>query len=220
MARNTLFALVAVLVSAGIPAVASAEEPWTASASFLGAVPVGDFADATDFGSGVTASATRWRGHTPLGLRLEFGGVVYGSQELRSDSGPYALTTSADNWFATMQAGPEIARRSGRLRPYAFATAGASYFATSFETTTDIGTSVRSDVTYDSWTFAARAGAGLQAPLGRHTTLDVGARYLYNADVKYLAKGDVLFRDGASFERPRKSSVELAEFIAGIRFDF
>ena len=199
---------------------------WTGGAAFLGAQPLGDFSDSSGFGAGATATATLWRKATPLGLRFEFGGVVYGSRKLRQTvrSAPngYPLERTADNWFATVQVGPELAKRSGPVRPYAFATAGASYFATSFETSTDLGMPVESVVTYDSWTFAARGGVGVQVPVGRSTTLDLGARYLYNSEVKYLAEGDlgVVEKGEIVVGHPRQSSVQLFEFVVGIRFDF
>ncbi len=223
MMASSAFFLLPLTAAAAPP---SPPSSWTAGAAFLGAQPLGDFADSSGFGAGVTASATAWHRTTPLGLRFEFGGVVYGSRELSASvrSGPngYPLETTADNWFATFQVGPEFAKRSGPLRPYGFATVGASYFATSFETTTDLGMPVESFVTYDSWTFAARGGAGVLVPVGRSTTLDLGVRYLYNSEVKYLAEGDWVAGDNGriGLVRPRQSPVELFEFVVGIRFDF
>ena len=194
------------------------------------AAPTGEFAKNVDVAGGLSGHALYGRPHGALALRLDGGWLIYGEQKLRravpgTDGRVLEDVATTDNWIAHLSLGPQLMASSGRVRPYASAFAGASYFATSSElvlprrtlVTPVPGTLVvsqdpfRTTTHYDDFTALFGGGAGVLVGLGRgHTALDLGVRYVANNPVRYLAEGDPI--DGT----PRRSTGHLVEFHIGV----
>jgi len=195
------------------------------------AAPTGAFAENIDVAGGLSGHALYGRSHGALALRLDGGWLLYGQHTLRrpvpgTEGRVLEDVATTDNWIAHLSLGPQIMARSGRLRPYASAFAGASYFATSSElvrprrtavvspvpgTLVVAGDPFRTTTHYDDFTALVGGGAGLLVGLGRgHTALDLGVRYVANSPVRYLTDSDPI--DGT----PRRSTGHLVEFHVGV----
>jgi opacity protein-like surface antigen len=191
------------LAAAGIAAKTASAQPaspkpseWLGGGGLLIGIPLGEFADATDEGFGVVGNVVFTPRGGPFGIRLQTGGLVYGSRTIGvSVPGTGGLVTedlTTDNWLLNAGIGPQFMARSGSVRPYAYALAGFGYFAT--ETSFGHGYDYYGDnssTNYDDWTFAWSAGAGLLIPVSRSLAIDVGVQYVGNGTVRYLAEGDL-----------------------------
>jgi opacity protein-like surface antigen len=169
---------------------------WLGGGGLLIGIPLGDFADATDEGFGVVGNVVFTPGGGPFGIRFQTGGLIYGSRTIHTPvPGTGGLVTqelNTDNWLLNVGIGPQVMARSGPVRPYAYALAGLGYFATD----TSLGDDYddygdHTTTNYDDTTFAWSAGAGLLFPVSRSLAIDVGAQYVGNGTVRYLAEGDL-----------------------------
>jgi hypothetical protein len=117
--------------------------------------------------------------------------------------------------------------RSGRVRPYAHAFGGLSYFATTSELVWPRPSLVlavpgvppvvvgqdpfRTTTHHDDVIASYGAGGGVLVSLGKGgTALDLGARYVGGGTVRYLVEGDPL--NGVA----RRSQGHLLEFRIGV----
>ncbi len=199
---------------------------WLGGGGLLIGVPLGDFADATDEGFGVAGSAVFTPGGGPFGIRLQAGGVVYGSRSFATPvPGTGGLVTqelTTDNWLLNAGLGPQVMLRSGPVRPYAYALAGVGYFATD----TSLGNGYDDDygsystTNFDDTTFAWSAGVGLLIPVSRSLSIDVGVQYVGNGTVRYLAEGDLQPSSGNTSPLivPRKTEANLVTITVGVTF--
>ena len=199
---------------------------WLGGGGLLIGIPLGDFADATDEGFGVAGTAVFTPGGGPFGIRLQAGGVVYGSRSFTTPvPGTGGLVTqevTTDNWLLNAGLGPQVMLRSGSVRPYAYALAGVGYFATD----TSLGDGYDDDygsystTNYDDTTFAWSAGVGLLIPVSRSLSIDVGVQYVGNGTVRYLAEGDLQPSSGNAtpFIVPRKTEANLVTITVGVTF--
>jgi opacity protein-like surface antigen len=132
------------------------------------------------------------------------------------------ITTS--NWIARLAIGPQLTVGHGVVRPYAYATAGTSCFATTTSLSDDhdsCGDCVASDTNYSDWTFSWSAGGGLLVRVAAAGYLDVGARYIGNGTVNWLAEGDLVQdADDVARPRPRRSPANVVEVTVGFAFRF
>lgn len=196
---------------------------WLGGGGLLVGIPVGDFADATDEGVGVVGHVVFAPGGGPFGIRLQMGGLVYGSREVGvpvpGTGGLVVDTLSTDNWLMNAGIGPQVVARSGAVRPYAYALAGVGYFATESSFGDDAYWS-SSTTNFDDTTFAWAAGAGLLFRLSRDVALDVGVQYVGNGEVRYLAEGDLVpSPDGAPpVIVPRRTEANLVTITVGLSF--
>jgi opacity protein-like surface antigen len=165
-----------------------------------------------------------WAPGRVFGLRLDGSFLIYGSETVprpfRGTGGRVGLSVRTDNWIGTLALGPQLMARSGRVRPYANAFAGVSYFSTTSELLGPDELSVLASTTnHDDATFAYGGGAGVLFGLGSgEWALDLGARYVANGRVSYLAEGDLVEdRRGARFS-PRRSEAETVEVRLGVVF--
>ncbi len=222
------------LAAAGIAAKTASAQPappkpseWLGGGGLLIGIPLGEFADATDEGFGVVGNVVFTPGGGPFGIRLQTGGLVYGSRTIRvSVPGTGGLVTedlSTDNWLLNVGVGPQFIARSGPVRPYAYALAGFGYFATD----TSFGNGYdyygdNSTTNYDDWTFAWSAGAGLLLPVSRSLAIDVGVQYVGNGTVRYLAEGDLRPSPGGAppVIVPRQTEANLFTITVGITFGY
>jgi len=222
MPRSTILFVLLALEAAAQPA-PDRPSGWLGGGGLLVGIPVGDFADATDEGVGVVGHAVFTPGGGPFGVRVQVGGLVYGSREVGvpvpGTGGLVVEDLSTDNWLMNAGIGPQLVARSGAVRPYAYALAGVGYFAT--ETSFgdyDYGSS--STTNYDDTTFAWAAGAGLLFRLSRDLSLDVCAQYVGNGEVRYLAEGDLVPSPGGAppVIVPRRTEANLVTITVGLSF--
>lgn len=189
--------------------------------------PVGEFRDHVDTGFGIGGhflyALDRAGG---VGLRVDGGMINYGNEHrtvpLSSTIGGRItadLTTS--NNILLLGAGPQLMLPTGRLRPYAFGTAGIAYFVTESSLRGDRGGDVFATTNnFDDLTFAFGGGAGLYIPLRRGRTpisVDVGARFQRNGQARYLREGSIRDNpDGTISFTPIESETDLLTFQVGL----
>lgn len=170
----------------------------TLGGNLIVAVPTGEFADYIDAGVGIgLVGHLNLTGDGAIRLRLDGGFVQYGNEtrevclttcRIRVD-----LTTSNNIVFGSI--GPELMFPQGPVRPYVNAGIGGSYFATTsqFEGKND-NEDFANTTNFDDGTFAITAGGGLYIPVSFGKTpisIDLGARYHKNGEVRYLREGDI-----------------------------
>jgi hypothetical protein len=134
---------------------------------------------------------------------------------------------TTDNWIAQLAVGPQVMARSGRLRPYAHAFGGVSYFATTSQLVFPRPVAVlvvpgaplvpvgqdafRTTTHHDDVIASYGGGAGVLVGLGQGgTALDLGVRYVGGGTVRYLVEGDPV---GSV---PRRSQGHMVEFRIGV----
>jgi len=192
--------------------------------SLIVAVPVGEFADYinTGFGVGFTGHLNL-AGEGALRLRVDGGFVQYGNEtrevclttcRIRVD-----LTTSNNIVFGSI--GPELMMPHGPIRPYVNAGIGGAYFATTshFDGESD-NQDFANTTNFDDGTFALTAGGGLYIPVSFGKTpisIDLGARYHRNGQVRYLREGDIEdLPDGDIIIHSQRSNADLVTLQLGV----
>jgi opacity protein-like surface antigen len=219
------------LLPAALAASASLAQPqpqkaseWLGGGGLLVGIPLGEFADATDEGFGVVGHAVFTPGGGPFGIRLQAGGLIYGSRHVSvpvpGTGGLIVQDLTTDNWLVNAGVGPQIMARSGSVRPYAYALAGVGYFLTETTLDDDHGYSYYGSTNYDDTTFAWAAGAGLLFPLSRSVSLDVCVQYVGNGTARYLAEGDLVpsADDTPPVIVPRHTDANLVTITVGVVF--
>ena len=197
-----------------------------AAFSGIGGAPTGYFGQVVGSGWGVGGSFG-WRpGQGPLGLRAEASFLNYASESLDvllpGTAGRVMGELTTSNWIGRLAIGPQLTLGHGVVRPYAYATAGTSYFATTTSLSDDgCGECGASDTNYSDWTFSWSAGGGLLLRVGGTGHVDVGARYIGNGTVNWLGEGDLVQdADDVARPRPRRSPADVVEFTVGFTFNF
>jgi opacity protein-like surface antigen len=228
MKRSRVFVLGA--ITALFASVAAAQpgpgrpSEWLGGGGLLIGVPLGEFGDATDEGFGVVGHAVFTPGGGPFGVRLQAGGLIYGSRSFTTPvPGTGGLITqdlTTDNWLLNAGLGPQFMLRSGSVRPYAYALAGVGYFATDTSLDDGYDHGSYSSTNYDDTTFAWSAGIGLLIPISRSLAIDVGVQYVGNGTVRYLAEGDLQPSSGNAppVVVPRKTEANLVTITVGVTF--
>jgi hypothetical protein len=217
-----------VAVLAALAAPLGAESRYGGSAVY--GAPTGGFRDHFDASGGLAGFAEFTRPDGVLGVRIDGTWLLYGSETIRTPIAgrlprqSYEVVT--DNWLAQVTVGPQLTARSGRVRPYAGGFVGLGYFSTTSEARGPIFGLAPSPVlvqpvaistNFDDTTFSYGGSAGFIVPLGGGVGLDLGARYVVNGRVSFLAEGDL--RDdgqgGVAFS-PRRSSGSFLEVRIGL----
>ena len=227
--RVLVLATAAALVSAAASAqpVTPHRPEWLGGGGLLIGIPLGEFANATNEGFGVAGNVVFTPGGGPFGVRLQTGGLVYGSRTIHTpvpgSGGLVTADLTTDNWLLNAGIGPQVMARSGSVRPYAYALAGFGYFAT--ETSFGHGYDYYGDnssTNYDDWTFAWSAGAGLLFPISHSVAIDVGVQYVGNGTVRYLAEGDLVPAPGVGTPVivPRHTDANLLTITVGVSFGY
>jgi opacity protein-like surface antigen len=220
------------LAVAGVAATTATAQPapqrtpseWLGGGGLLIGIPLGDFADATDEGFGVSGNVVFAPGGGSFGIRFQTGGVIYGSRDIHTPvPGTGGLVTqdlTTDNWLLNAGLGPQFMLRSGSVRPYAYALAGVGYFWTETNLGDDHGGPYYGSTNYEDTTFAWAAGAGLLFPLSRSVSLDVCVQYVGNGSVRYLAEGDLVpsSDDTPPVVVPRHTDANLVTITVGVVF--
>jgi hypothetical protein len=189
--------------------------------------PEGEFADFVDdsFGGSIH-TMVRLDERGILGLRLDGGFLVYGSETFRvplsnTIGGRIRVDVNTTNNIAYVGVGPQIGLPTGRIRPYVNGYAGVAYlFTESSVRGSGSGESFARTNNYDDATFSYGGGAGLYIPV-RHgaspISVDLGVKYLNNGRAKYLREGDIEDGpDGTLFVNPVRSDTDVLAFHVGV----
>lgn len=173
------------------------------SGSILGGwgLPVGAFHRNEDGGGGLTlqgAYALDRARH--FAIRLEGGFLAYGyvNGEVNvpqyDDFGVYQGNTDVsyairEHQMYALDLGPEVTAGTGRIRPYAFATGGLSYFRSSMNVRPPEydGDSGDDETIFSAGNFAWSTGVGLRigSRNARAGAFDIGIRFRRNAKAHY-----------------------------------
>jgi Outer membrane protein beta-barrel domain len=161
-----------------------------------------------------------------LSLRVEGGGVWYGSESQRVNIfpriGAKVVTTNSIGEFGV---GPELAVPRGPVRPYVNAMYGVHYFSTSSSleglenenNSNDFSTTHQHDATS-----TIGFGGGLRVPVGPARwdfAIDAGTRYYRGGTAEYLKKGDIVDNpDGSLSFNTRRSRTDFQTFYLGASF--
>jgi hypothetical protein len=166
-----------------------------------------------------------------VAFRADAGFLVYGQTRNRQPLGGGALglimadvTTSNNIFFGTV--GAQLMAPNGRLRPYANAAIGFSYFSTqsSVEGTGSSQPFANSE-NFSDGGFTTMWGGGLYLPLG-HTdagtpfALDLGVQSHANRDIQYLTKNSITIIDSSKppVITPVRSPADFLAFRLGVTF--
>lgn len=200
---------------------------WFLGGNVVYGEPRGEFADFVDESYGGSLhTILRLDEQGILGLRLDGGFLVYGSETMRvplssSIGGRVLVDVETTNNIAYVGVGPQIGVPTGGFRPYAHGFAGVSYLFT--ESSVEGSRSnepFASTTNYDDATFSWGGGAGVYVPLRRgHSpiSLDVGVRYHNNGRARYLSEGDIEdLPDSRIRVHPRESDTDLVSFHLGV----
>ena len=186
------------------PLATSAGEPrFMGGVSFDIGQPSGTFDRYVDEGFGIGVHGLYRIGDTgAFAVRFDGGFLNYGRETARVALGSNGggrimadLTTTND--IAWLGVGPQVMAPNGAIRPYANATAGLSYFATTSSVQgTRGGDAFARTTNYDDTQFSWGGGAGVLVPVNRgartRVFLDLGARYHDNGrNVRYLREGGI-----------------------------
>jgi opacity protein-like surface antigen len=160
-------------------------------------------------------------------VRVDGGLVRYGSEArqicLPNCRVQFDVNTTNDIAYGSI--GPEVVWPAGRVRPYATAGIGGSYFSTSshldgVDDDTDIGRTTN----FSDATLAVTAGGGVYVPIATrraNVVLDFGVRYHRNGTARYLREGDVQDNpDGTIAFTPTRSAADLVTFMVGVSVEF
>jgi hypothetical protein len=164
-----------------------------------------------------------------LSVRFDVSGFQYGHETktlpLSETIGSRILVdVTTNNSIMAVSWGPELARPTGRIRPYV----NVGYSALLFRTTSSIegvdsedGDAFHTTNLKDS-TRAWVYGGGLRFQLGSRTspvTLDTGLRYYRGGTVSYLREGSIQDNpDGTITMRPITSKTPFLVYTIGVKF--
>jgi hypothetical protein len=214
---------------------AAAQEHSTARGgwgmSFVAAEPAGDLALFFDRGFGGQID-----GGWPMSddgrvrLRGDLGFVIYGHERMHyCYSVPVGCRIEADvttmNNIVYAGIGPELALPAGPLEPYAYATAGVSYFATISSLGDDWGRADWAETTnYEDVVLAWKLGGGMRLRMSRGPRpvwLDFGVERHRNGVARFLTEGDIVDNpDGSVTLYPNRSEANLTTFRFGVSLGF
>lgn len=224
-----------ILASLGFVVPASAQEQPApgpvrggAGASFVVAIPQGQFADAIDAGFGLQLNGHyNLTSNGVLRLRADGGFVQYGSetQEVCFSSTVgcrVLLDVVTSNNIIWGGLGPEIALPFDFARPYMNASIGVSYFATaSYVSGDNEDESFGETTNLDDAVLAFTGGAGVYFPVRISEKvpfgIDISARYHRNGRVRYLREGDITDHpDGSISFTPRHTDANMVTLQLGV----
>jgi hypothetical protein len=163
--------------------------------------PQGEFRRYVKSGLGGVAHGTVVFGPARVfGIRVEVGDFEYGRRTVQkvfsSAAGDVMVAVTTSNTFALLGAGPYVMLPGGRLRPYAYATAGLAYFETrsSVESQDCCSEPIAESKNYGDGTHAWVGGGGLAIFVSRGRTpiaLDIGLQYRWQGRTRYLREGSI-----------------------------
>jgi len=227
----TTIALVS-LLAAPSSAQDAGPDPYRLSVggSVLGFAPQGDFAKNVDFAGGAGGHfLVRLDPEGIAAIRADLSFLVYGHENYRVPlgGGPLGLIQIDVNTTNSIFAGGlglQLMAPGPRVRPYANASAGFSYFVTSSSAEgTESNEAFASSSNYEDGGFAWTAGGGLYIPLySRRTTvsLDLGARWIDNGERDYLREDGITFVNNEVQLNPVSSKAQGLQYMLGVTVTF
>lgn len=199
--------------------------------SFVAAEPVGELALFFDRGFGAQIDgAWPMSSDGRVRLRGDIGFLIYGHEQMQyCYSVPIGcrieadLVTTNDIFYAGV--GPELAFPAGPLEPYAYATAGLSYFATISSLGDEWGYADWAETTnYSDLVIAWKLGGGMRLRVSRGSrpvALDFGVERHRNGIADFLTEGDIVDNpDGSLTLYPNRSEANLTTFRFGVSIGF
>jgi hypothetical protein len=164
-----------------------------------------------------------------VNLRLDFSGAQYDSEKLTVPLSPtiggrILVDVTTRNSILALSLGPELAKPTGRIRPYVNVAVSRLFFRTtsSIEGVDDEDGDFADTTNYKDGTGAWVCGGGLRFPLGRESspvTLDLGLRYHRGGEVSYLKEGSIIDRpDGSIAIFPLSSRTPFLVYTFGVQF--
>ena len=158
--------------------------------------PVGDFKRNVNSAAGMQAHVLLRLDRNGLAsLRLQGGWLNYGHESQRSCLGTapqcrVAVNLTTANGIFSLALGPQFAVPLGRVRTYGYGLVGMSRFAT----VSGLGGGLVPDFVAAQENFGDgglvwRGGVGLQLPVHRSTSIDIGVGYERHGERDYLIRG-------------------------------
>jgi hypothetical protein len=195
-------------------------------AALQGLKPQGEFAENVNFAGGLAGNVVYALDEAGIiALRADVGFLIYGSERYRVPlgGGPLGLINvdvNTTNSIFHGGVGLQLLSPGRTVRPYANATAGFSFFATSSSVSgSQQDTPFASSTNYSDGGFAWTAGGGLYVPLRAGSTriqLDLGATWMDNGSRDYLRPDGITFAGGGVQLNPVRSQAQALRFHLGI----
>lgn len=186
--------------------------------------PVGTFKQHVNNAVGVQAHLLlRLDRHGLASLRLQGGWLNYGHESQRTCVGTtpgcrIAVDVTTANGILSLGVGPQLALPLGPLRTYAYSLIGLSRLAT----VSGLGGGilpniVAGDENFGDTGLSWSGGLGIQLPVDRNTTIDVGMAYQGNGRRNYLIEGGVTDNpDGSLAFDVKRSNANLYAIRIGV----
>lgn len=229
--RSASLALTSLLLLAG-PLAAQEIAPVGAPRNYLGvnlgaAQPTGAFGDSVDTGFAIDLNYLyRVDQAGVLGLRLDGGFMIYGSEQRRvllspTVGGRINVDLNTSNNVFYLGAGPQLMLRTGVVHPYVNAQGGLAYFSTTSSLSGRGGESFASTNNFDDWALTYGGGAGVYIPVNRGgrtpIALDLGVRYRHTGEVDYLREGSIRDLPNGTIDfSPIRSDTDVFDFAVGV----
>lgn len=190
--------------------------------------PQGEFANHVNGALGANGFFG-WRlAHSPIVVRGDLGYSIYGSETRRVPLGGGALglvnvDVNTTNNILAGGIGLQAGAPAATVRPYVGGSVGFSYFFTESSVSGSHQMSSEafaSSTNYSDGTFAKTLYAGFYIPVGRSGgQVDIGARYHWNGEARYLTDEDISFDSGNNpVLSPRRSRADLLTIQVGFAF--
>lgn len=186
--------------------------------------PVGAFKRHVNNAVGVQAHVLlRLDRHGLASIRLQGGWLNYGHESQRTCVGTtpgcrIAVDVTTANGILSLGVGPHVAFPLGPLRTYAYSLIGVSRLAT----VSGLGGGILPNVVAGDENFGDTGlswsgGLGIQVPLQRNTTIDLGMAYQGNGRRDYLVEGGVTDNpDGSLAFDIKRSHADLYAIRIGV----
>lgn len=186
--------------------------------------PIGDFKRNVKNGAGAQGHVLlRLDGTGLVSLRLQGGWLNYGHESQRSCVGtaPHcrvAVSVTTANGILSLALGPHLSLPLGRVKAYGYGVIGLSRFAT----LSGLGGGiipdlVAADENFGDTGLASSGGVGLQLPVNRRTSVDIGVGYESHGRRDYLIKGGLTDQpDGSLGYDVKRSKTNLYAIRIGV----
>jgi hypothetical protein len=219
MKMNRVAGLLCAVVLVAVPGLSSAAV--VAGGALSLSSPADAFGDVSGTGFGFAASAVNYFGKGPLALRVSGTGSWYGTSSLPvSGTGASGLSVDAKPTFFFLVGGPQIAKREGKVRPYANALIGFAHLSTT-ATLAGSGSTLSADEFQDD-VLAYSTGVGILVPISAKLSLDAGVRFTSTGKEAEFPGPDGFDRSSSGTVSPRLAheKVKLFEGLVGLTLAF
>jgi len=225
----SVLALMVLLAPSGLAQVYSVPTRFTVGGSFVVSQPKEAFAQNIGNGYGGSGTAIYHLVRSGLlGLRMDVSGVSYGHEKQRVPISTTIPRVEVDvrttNSIVALGWGPELARPTGKFRPYVHAGYSRLFFRTtsSVRATNSSDEDLASTTNYKDGVGAWVYGGGLRVHLGNEDlplTLDTGVSYHRGGTASYLREGSIRDNpDGTLNISPLSSRTPFVVYSVGIKF--